>query len=199
MVCRARPEIVVLPAAAIDGVRVVALDERLRTLEIDGGRLHPHVGLAPEQLQVGAFRAGMPARIRSLTCLYATRRTISVSTYDGARRCRQRGSRVTPSGFSPARAPRRARRRCRVRAVCRARASVVMATSSRRSLGQPCSCRHTHVGEEHFVESGDARHLDERPDRDAGLFISTSRKLGPCAWAPGSVRTTRMHWSAKRA
>src|SRR5688572_26363660 len=57
---RARPQILVLPAAAVDGPRIAALDRGVRTLELDRQLLHAEIGLAPEKLQIRALRPGMP-------------------------------------------------------------------------------------------------------------------------------------------
>src|SRR5690242_1501765 len=57
---RARPEILVLPAPAVDRARRAAVDVGVRTLEVDAELLHALIDLAPQELQVRSLRPGLP-------------------------------------------------------------------------------------------------------------------------------------------
>ena len=156
-------------------LRVAALDERVRPLEIDG-RAPSSACRSRSRAASGTSLPGRAARVRiiSLTCLYATRRTISVSIVrlrEALAPARRRGSprrRLRASASTSASSP--AMRACGADPP-RSCASVVMAiVQPSFSSADHVLARHAHVVEEHLVEPGDAGHLDERPDRDAGTL-----------------------------
>src|SRR5262249_13526631 len=56
---RARPEVLELPAAVVEGGARALRERRVRALHLDRQLLHAHVELAPEELQVRPLRTRM--------------------------------------------------------------------------------------------------------------------------------------------
>ena len=153
---------------------------RVRTLEIDGGLLHPHVGLAPEELQVRAFRAGLPGAHQIAHLLvrdeaHDLRLDVGLGeTLPPARVARSPRRRLRASASTSASSP--AMRACGAEPP-RSCASVVMAivqpSFSRPTMfsrGTRTSSKNTSLNQATPVISTSGRIVMP------GLFMSTSRK-----------------------
>src|SRR5206468_4044576 len=172
---RARPEVLVLPAATVDGARRTALEVAIGALHVEREVLHALVDLAPHELEARALGAGLPVPhdlAHVLVGEAAEDLRLDEALGEALARARIGGGRLPVAADAAGEVEDLAHLALDACVGRRAAPLVGECRDDYRPapvhLADDVLARHADVVEEDLVEPGHTRHLDERPDGDPG-------------------------------